>query len=138
MTGSDREPIFARVARWGSIRPNLLKSGGRDGGHGLRAFRAFRRAHALAERQFWRISETQPHLRRECSMRLDPLSTAFEAAREAAASGESPIGAAVVCGTEIVAVAGNRVLRDRDPTAHAEMIALRAAARALVFTAVRS
>ncbi len=64
-------------------------------------------------------------------MPLDALSAAFEAARQAAAAGESPIGAAVVCGTEIIAVAGNRVLRDRDPTAHAEMLALRAAARAL-------
>ena len=43
----------------------------------------------------------------------------------------SAVCAAVVCGAEIIAVAGNRVLRDRDPTAHAEMLALRAAARAL-------
>ncbi|MFY9657590.1 MAG: nucleoside deaminase [Methylocystis sp.] len=64
-------------------------------------------------------------------MRLDPLSAAFEAAREAAVAGESPIGAAIVYGTEILAVAGNRVARDRDPTAHAEMLVLRAAARAL-------
>jgi len=64
-------------------------------------------------------------------MSFDPLSTAFEAAREAAAAGESPIGAAVVCANEIIAVAGNRVARDRDPTAHAEMLALRAAAGAL-------
>jgi tRNA(adenine34) deaminase len=61
-------------------------------------------------------------------MSLDPLSVAFEAAREASAAGEAPIGAAVVFGTEIVAVAGNRVARDRDPTAHAEILALRAAA----------
>jgi len=64
-------------------------------------------------------------------MPLDPLSAAFEAARDAAAAGESPIGAAVVSGTEILAVAGNRVARDRDPTAHAEMLALRAAALTL-------
>ena len=64
-------------------------------------------------------------------MPTDPLSAAFDAAREAGADGESPIGAVVVCANEIIAVAGNRVLRDRDPTAHAEMLALRAAARAL-------
>ncbi len=64
-------------------------------------------------------------------MPLDPLSAAFEAAREASAAGEAPIGAVVVCANEIVAVAGNRVLQDRDPTAHAEMLALRAAARAM-------
>jgi tRNA(adenine34) deaminase len=64
-------------------------------------------------------------------MPVDPLSAAFEAAREAASNGESPIGAVVVCADEIIAIAGNRVARDRDPTAHAEMLALRAAARAL-------
>jgi tRNA(Arg) A34 adenosine deaminase TadA len=64
-------------------------------------------------------------------MPTDPLSAAFDAAREAGADGESPIGAVVVCANEIIAVAGNRVARDRDPTAHAEMLALRAAARAL-------
>ncbi|ARN82627.1 nucleoside deaminase [Methylocystis bryophila] len=64
-------------------------------------------------------------------MKVDPLSAAFEAARDAAAAGESPIGAAIVCGAEILAVAGNRVVRDHDPTAHAEMLALRAAARIL-------
>lgn len=57
----------------------------------------------------------------------DPLSAAFDAARKAAASGEVPVGAALVRSGEILAVAGNRTLRDRDPTAHAEMLALREA-----------
>lgn len=57
----------------------------------------------------------------------DPLSLAFGAARDAAAAEEVPVGAAIARGGEIVAVAGNRTLRDRDPTAHAEMLAIRAA-----------
>jgi tRNA(Arg) A34 adenosine deaminase TadA len=60
------------------------------------------------------------------------MTLALEAARAAAEAGEVPVGA-VVTGPDgaVLAVAGNRVLRDRDPTAHAEMLALRAAAQAL-------
>ena len=49
-----------------------------------------------------------------------------ELARDA---GEVPIGAALVAGGEVVAAAGNRTLRDGDPTAHAEIVVLRDAAR---------
>src|SRR5271166_791896 len=52
-------------------------------------------------------------------------------ARVAAEAGEVPVGAVLVCDGAPVAQAGNRTLRDRDPTAHAEMVAIRAAARAL-------
>ena len=55
---------------------------------------------------------------------------ALRAAREAEARGEVPIGAIVVAGNSILAVAGNRTRTDCDPTAHAEIIALREAARA--------
>ena len=61
----------------------------------------------------------------------DPFAAAFEAARAAALAGEVPVGAAVVRGGALLAAAGNRTLRDRDPTAHAEMLALRAAAARL-------
>lgn len=61
----------------------------------------------------------------------DPMSAAFEAAREAAAAGETPVGAALVRGGAIVAVARNRTIVDRDPTAHAEMLAIRQAAAEL-------
>ena len=57
----------------------------------------------------------------------DPLSSAFDAARAALAAGEVPVGAAIARNSEILAVAGNRTLRDRDPTAHAEMLAIREA-----------
>jgi tRNA(adenine34) deaminase len=51
---------------------------------------------------------------------------------EAAAAGEDvPVGAVVVAGDAIVARASNRTARDRDPTAHAEVLAVRAAAAAL-------
>ena len=59
---------------------------------------------------------------------FDPFAAAFDAARAAAQAGEVPVGAAVVRDGALLAVAGNRTLRDRDPTAHAEMLALRAAA----------
>lgn len=61
----------------------------------------------------------------------DPMSRAFDAARAAQARGEAPIGAALVRDGAVLAVAGNRTIADRDPTAHAEILAIRAAARAL-------
>jgi len=54
----------------------------------------------------------------------------FEA-RAAGAAGEVPVGCVVVRDGAVLARAGNRTLRDRDPTAHAEMLAIRAAAAAL-------
>jgi tRNA(adenine34) deaminase len=59
---------------------------------------------------------------------LDAMDAAFAAARAAAAASETPVGAALVRDGQILACAGNRVIRDRDPTAHAEMLAIRAAA----------
>ncbi|MFT4099264.1 MAG: nucleoside deaminase [Rhodoblastus sp.] len=60
---------------------------------------------------------------------LDPMGAAFAAALAAASAGETPVGAAVVREGRVIATAGNRVILDRDPTAHAEMLAIRAAAR---------
>jgi tRNA(adenine34) deaminase len=56
---------------------------------------------------------------------------ALRAAREAESRQEVPIGACIVIGDEVVVVAGNRTRTDCDPTAHAEIIALREAARRL-------
>ena len=53
---------------------------------------------------------------------------ALRAAREAESRQEVPIGACIVIGGEVAAVAGNRTRTDCDPTAHAEILALRAAA----------
>jgi tRNA(adenine34) deaminase len=61
----------------------------------------------------------------------EPMRLALDAARRAAEEGEVPVGAVVVRGTEIVAVTANAMRAGHDPTAHAEMVALRAAARAL-------
>lgn len=55
---------------------------------------------------------------------------ALEEAREAVAAGEVPVGALIVHGQEVIARAANRTLRDQDPTAHAELLAIRAAATA--------
>lgn len=56
---------------------------------------------------------------------------ALTEARAAAEAGEVPIGAIAVVNGEIVGRGQNRVLRDNDPTAHAEIVAMRAAAKAL-------
>ena len=56
-----------------------------------------------------------------------PMKVALEAARAAAAAGEVPVGAVVARGEEIVAVAANAMRSGSDPTAHAEIEALRAA-----------
>lgn len=57
----------------------------------------------------------------------DPFSAAFAAAQEAFDEDEAPIGAAIARNGEILAVAGNRTRRDRDATAHAEMLVIREA-----------
>jgi len=59
------------------------------------------------------------------------MDLALKAAKKAAQSGEVPIGCVIVRGNEVVASAGNRTLADRDPTAHAEILAIRQAAEAL-------
>lgn len=66
------------------------------------------------------------------STTVDLMREAFRQAREAMQDGQGgPFGAVVVRGGVIVGLGGNRVVRDRDPTAHAEVVALRAACRAL-------
>jgi tRNA(adenine34) deaminase len=59
------------------------------------------------------------------------MGLALDEARAAAASGDVPVGAVVVQGEAILGVGRNRREVDRDPTAHAEVVALREAARTL-------
>ena len=59
------------------------------------------------------------------------MQLALDAAREAAGLGEVPVGAAVMRGEEVVAIAANRTRKPPDPTGHAEMRALRMAAEIL-------
>ena len=56
---------------------------------------------------------------------------ALEEARAAAAGGDVPVGAVIVRGDEILARAGNAREREQDPTAHAEILALRQASTAI-------
>ena len=62
---------------------------------------------------------------------LEAMQAAVAEARLAAEAGEVPIGAVVVRDGQIIAAGQNRVLRDVDPTAHAEIVALRGASVAL-------
>jgi tRNA(adenine34) deaminase len=59
------------------------------------------------------------------------MEIAFAEARAAREAGEVPVGCAIVRNGAVLGRAGNRTLRDKDPTAHAEMLAIRAAAAAL-------
>src|SRR5665213_129088 len=61
----------------------------------------------------------------------DPMTLAFAAARAARERGEVPVGAVVVRDGVVLAEAGNRTLSDKDPTAHAELLAIRDACRTL-------
>jgi len=58
------------------------------------------------------------------------MGRALDEARAAGAAGDVPVGCIIVLGDEVIAVGRNRREADGDPTAHAEIVALRAAARA--------
>ncbi len=59
------------------------------------------------------------------------MDLALKVAENAGKSGEVPIGCVIVRGYDVIATAGNRTLTDRDPTAHAEILAIRQAAEAI-------
>ena len=59
------------------------------------------------------------------------MHAAIAEANAAAAQGEVPVGAVVLLNNEIIGRGNNRVIRDNDPTAHAEVVAMRNAARHL-------
>lgn len=60
-----------------------------------------------------------------------PMRLALDAARDAALGGEVPVGAVVMRGDQVIATSRNAMRGSADPTAHAEMVAIRAAAAAL-------
>jgi tRNA(adenine34) deaminase len=62
---------------------------------------------------------------------LELMQAALDEARVAGTADEVPVGAVVLFDGRIIARGQNRVLRDNDPTAHAEMVALRTAAQAI-------
>ena len=59
------------------------------------------------------------------------MDLALDQARTAAKAGEVPVGCVIVRDDSVVATAHNRTIMDRDPTGHAELVAIRAAAAAL-------
>jgi len=59
------------------------------------------------------------------------MAIALEEARAADARGEVPVGCAIVRNGTVIVRTGNRTVADRDPTAHAELIAIRQASAAL-------
>lgn len=59
------------------------------------------------------------------------MDLALREAEKAAKAGEVPIGCVIVRDNVVIAAAGNRTLTDQDPTAHAEVLAIRAAGQAL-------
>jgi tRNA(Arg) A34 adenosine deaminase TadA len=60
-----------------------------------------------------------------------PMRRALDLAAEAAAAGEVPVGAVIARGEEIIATSANMMLAGNDPTAHAEIVAIRRAAESL-------
>jgi tRNA(adenine34) deaminase len=62
---------------------------------------------------------------------LEAMHAAVAEAESAAAEGEVPVGAVVLLDGEIIGRGANRVIRDSDPTAHAEIVAMRAAAQTI-------
>ena len=62
---------------------------------------------------------------------ISAMRAALELAVEAEAAGEVPVGAVVVVDGDLVGSGRNRTLEDRDPSGHAEIVALREAARAV-------
>jgi len=60
-----------------------------------------------------------------------PMRRALDLAAEAAAGGEVPVGAVIARGDEIIATSANMMLAGNDPTAHAEIVAIRRAAESL-------
>jgi tRNA(adenine34) deaminase len=59
------------------------------------------------------------------------MSLALDEARAAQGAAEVPVGCVIMRDGVVIARAGNRTLRDHDPTAHAELLAIRDAAKAL-------
>lgn len=60
-------------------------------------------------------------------MPTNPMDLALSLAEEAAAAGEAPVGAVILDGDTVLAAEQNRMRRDNDPTAHAELLAIRKA-----------
>ncbi len=92
------------------------------------AERRARRIEALREKNRT-VNSGAPSVDPEADVRF--MREALQEAERAAEAGEVPVGAVLVKDGKVVARSGNRTIRDRDPTAHAEVLVLREAARLL-------
>ena len=99
-----------------------------DAGNGLTAARG---GHKLADAPGFASGPIFDRAAMELPDDLQFMDQALAMAQQAAALGEVPVAALVVCDGRILAAAHNRRELDRDPTAHAEMLAIREAARVL-------
>jgi tRNA(adenine34) deaminase len=79
----------------------------------------------------WLIADAEGSGEVGDGMAVDGMAIALEEARAAALRGEVPIGAAILKDGVVIARAGNQTRADDDPTAHAEVVAIRAAAVAI-------
>jgi tRNA(adenine34) deaminase len=77
---------------------------------------------------FYMAERTEPRSAAPAPDDASWMELALEQAKAAGAAGEVPVGAVIVQGEEIVGLGQNRNLRDHDPAAHAEIVALRQAA----------
>src|SRR5204863_1865530 len=78
-----------------------------------------------------RLTHTDPRMGQTlASVDARWMELALAEARQASAAGDVPVGAVIVCDDTLVARSANRTVRDGDPTAHSELLAIRAAAAA--------
>lgn len=77
------------------------------------------------------VMNDTPDVNAQAALDEKHMRSALEEARLAAVSGEVPVGCVITQGERVIARAANRTIADRDPTAHAEMVALRATAAAV-------
>ena len=125
------EKTFEGFANGLAPRPNVTAARLTDELETAAAILAARRARTREALQAKNraVNSGEPPVDDEADRRF--MTEALAEARAAAQAGEVPVGAVLVADGRIIACAGNRTLRNGDPTAHAEMLVLREGARVM-------